>query len=286
MHIKQYASAIGAEVLDVDLAEDLDSEALNAIQRALLDHMVLFFRDQALTPEQQIRFSRQLGELEDYPFAKGMDGFPEIVEVVKLPEELQNFGSGWHVDMSFNPASPAGAALYAIEVPPAGGDTLFCNLSLAYETLSAGYREMLARVRGVHDSHIPSAYSALRGMQMKRDEARKWTAHPLTRVHPETGRTSLFISPDYCTQLEDMTHEESRALLEYLEGHATRHEFICRFRWEQGSLALWDNRCIMHRAIEDDLGARVSGHGFRRVLNRTTFKSFCSVQSEAVAAAR
>ena len=283
MHIKPYASAIGAEILDVDLSTDLEAETVSAIQSALLDYMVVFFRDQTLTPEQQIRFSRRLGELEDYPFAKGMAGFPEIVEVVKLPDELHNFGSGWHVDMSFKPTAPAGAALYAIEVPPAGGDTLFANMTLAYDTLSPGYRRMLERLQAVHDSHNPGAYSPLKGMQMKRGASRKWTTHPLTRSHPETGARSLFISPDYCWQLADMSVEESGALLEYLERHATRHEFICRFRWQPGSLALWDNRCIMHRAIEDDLGARREGHGFRRVLHRTTFKRFYAPQPAALA---
>jgi taurine dioxygenase len=285
MQIKPYSSAIGAEILGPDLTRSLPAEELSVIHQALLEHHVLFFRDQDLSPQQQIQFSHQLGELEDYPFARGMDGHPEIVEVVKLPTERVNFGSGWHVDMSFNPSAPVGAALYAIEIPPAGGDTLFSNLTLAYETLSDGYREMLDLARGVHDSGAPGEYrSGLAGMKIKPSESRKTTVHDLSREHPETGRRSLFISPDYCTQLEDMSREESATLLTYLEQHATRHEFTCRFRWTPGTLVLWDNRCIMHRAIEDDLGARTTGEGFKRVLHRTTFKSFFPLSTLQAAA--
>ena len=223
-----------------------------------------------------MRFSRQLGELETYPFTEGLPGQPEITEIVKLADEVMNFGSGWHVDMSFQRKAPDGAALYAIEVPPAGGDTLFCNLTLAYQSLSQGHKAMLERVRGVHDSRVPfQMVNALKGMQLK-DSEHEQCVHPMTRVHPQTGETSLYISPDYLFRLEDMTEQESQAILQPLETHAVRYEFTCRFRWSPKTLVIWDNRCIMHRAIEDDLGARLHGKGFRRVMHRTTFSRFYS----------
>ena len=277
MEVRPYSAAIGAEISGLNLSEPLGREALLKLHRALLMYQVLFVLDQALTPEQQIRFSRQLGDLEPYPFSKGLKDYPEITEVVKLPDEYVNFGSGWHVDMSFNQSPPDGAALYAVEIPPAGGDTIFCNLTLAYNMLSEGHRAMLERVRGVHDSRTRyQMVNALKGMRMVDGDEFFRCVQPLTRIHPETADTSLFISPDYLFQLEEMTQKESSILLNALEEHAVRYEFTCRYRWSPNTLVIWDNRCIMHRAIEDDIRARVSGDGFRRVMHRTTFKRFYS----------
>ena len=281
MELKPYASSLGADVLGLDLATALSTDTLAAIQRAFLEYHVLFFRDQSLTPAEQIRFSAMLGELESYPYAHGLADHTEVTEIVKLPGEVLNFGSGWHVDMSFNPSSPDGAALYTIEIPPAGGDTLFCNLTLAYQTLSKGYRQMLDRLHGVHDSALTDEQPyVLEGMDMKPVRERFTCKHPLTRVHPDTGRKSLYISPDYCGLLDDLSREESAIVLGYLERHATQHEFICRFRWSPNTLVMWDNRCVMHRALDDDLGARFTGHGFKRVMHRTTFKRFFPVSAD------
>ena len=271
IEVRPYSSAVGAEVLGVALSAELDDQSWSIIRQAFLDHCVLFFRNQPLTLDQHMAFSRRFGELEPYPYADGVEGYPEIVEVVKLPDEPHNFGSGWHTDMSFREKPPLGAVLCCREIPPAGGDTLFTNMYLAYEALSEGMKEMVGRLHAVHYSHTSRDYPApIKGMKMRGDYPEQTTIHPLTRVHPETGKVSLFLSPDYCTQLEDMTLEESRAILEPLEDHATRHEFACRFRWEKDSIAIWDNRCVMHCAIEDDLGARCTEKGFKRVMRRST----------------
>ena len=278
LSIRPYSSAIGAEVLGVDLARPLDEGTWTRIHEAFRQHLVLFFRNQDLSPEQHLAFSRHFGELEPYPYADGMNGYPELVEVVKLPDEVETFGGGWHVDMSFRETPPLGAALHAINVPPAGGDTLFANMHLAFETLSPGMQGLVRRLKGVHDSNLyltfPRTQSpAYRGMKMHLDDPPELRVHPLTREHPVSGRTSLFISPDYCGQLEGMSKAESAGLLDFLERHATRHAFICRFRWEPGSVALWDNRCVMHNALRDDIGARLHGHGFKRVMRRSTIKA-------------
>ena len=273
VEVRPYSSAVGAEILNVDLSTELDNKTCSTIQQAFLDHGVVFFRDHNLTLDQHMAFSRRFGELESYPYAYGVDGYPEIVEVVKLPDELYNFGSGWHTDMSFREHPPMGAVLCAKVVPAAGGDTLFANMNLAYETLSDGMKEIVGRLKAIHYSHTKRGMGGpLKGMKNRSDYGEETSIHPLTRVHPETGKISLFLSPDYCTQLENMTLEESRAILEPLERHATRHEFACRFRWEVDSIAVWDNRAVMHRAIEDDLGARRTGHGFKRVMRRSTIR--------------
>ena len=275
IEIRPYAAAIGAEIHGVDLSRPLDNQIWLEIRDAFHEYLVIFFHDQHLTPEQHIAFARRFGALEPYPFVHGIEGFPELIEVVKMPDEVRNFGAGWHADMSFRERPPLGAVLYGIEVPPVGGDTMFANMYLAYETLSDGMKALVERTQGVHDSHEPADHSrSYKGMSLmgKKGVSRQTSRHPLVKVHPVTGRKSLFISPDYCMQLEDMTDSESRPLLDYLERHATRHEFICRFRWEPNSVAVWDNRCTMHNALSDDLGARLRGQGFKRVMRRATIR--------------
>ena len=275
LEILPLASAIGAEILGVDLAEPLSNKAWDQISQAFRDHLVIFFRDQTLTPEQHIAFSRRFGELEPYPFVNGIEGHPELIDIVKMPSEVRNFGAGWHADMSFREEPPLGAVLHAIEVPPVGGDTMFCNMYLAYETLSDGMKLLVETLSGVHDSFEPADHSQnFKGMSLmgKEGATRQVTRHPLVKTHPVTGRKSLFISPDYCFAIDGMTDRESGMLLGYLEEHATRHEFCCRFRWQPGSIAVWDNRCAMHNALNDDLAAHAGGKGFKRVMRRATIR--------------
>ncbi len=275
IEVRPCASAIGAEIHGVDLARPLDNRTWAAIHDAFHEHLVIFFRDQDITPEQHVAFSRHFGELEPYPFVNGIEGFPELIEIVKMPDEVRNFGYGWHTDMSFREAPPLGAVLHGLEVPPVGGDTVFANMYLAYETLSDGMKAIVESARGIHDSHEPSDHSQkYKGMSLaeRKGTKREIRRHPLIRVHPVTGRTSLFISPSYCWQIEGMTDEESRMILDHLERHATRDEFTCRFRWAPNSMAVWDNRCIVHRVLSDDLGAARDGHGFKRVMRRATIR--------------
>lgn len=275
IEVRPLAAAIGAEILGVDLAQPLDDPTWDLIERTFHERCVVFFRDQDLTPEQHVAFSRRFGELQDYPFVNGMDGFPELIEIVKMPDEVRNFGAGWHVDMSFEAEPPLGAVLRGVEVPPVGGDTMFCNMYVAYETLSNGMRKFVDTFNGIHDSHEPADHSRrYKGMTLRGKDGttRKVSTHPLYRDHPVTGRRSLFISPDYCMDIEGMTPDESRMILDCLEAHAARHEFTCRFRWQPNSIAVWDNRCTMHQALSDDLAARAGANGFRRVMRRATIR--------------
>ena len=275
IEVRPCSTAIGAEVQGVDLSEPLDNASWATIRDAFHAHLVIFFRDQHLSPEQHVAFARRFGELEPYPFVHGIAGFPELIDIVKMPDEWVNFGHGWHVDMSFRAEPPLGAVLYGLEVPPVGGDTMFANLELAYDALSDGMKAVIEVARGVHDSMDPSAHSKyFKGMSLmgKEGTSREVSTHPLTRVHPVSGRRSLFISPDYCTRLDGMRADESRAILDLLERHAARPEFTCRFRWEPNSVAVWDNRATMHNALNDDLAARGTGQGFKRVMRRATIR--------------
>jgi taurine dioxygenase len=273
--IRPSAAAIGAEIHGVYLRQPLDNETWAAILDAFHEYLVVFFRDQDLSADQHAAFAERFGQLVPFPYVQGIEGHPSLIDVVKTPSEVHNFGSGWHADMSFTAEPPLGAVLRGIEVPPKGGDTMFANMYLAYELLSDGMKALVERTRGVHDPHDPIGHTQrYEGMSLlaREGEARQIHHHSLVKVHPVTGRKSLFISPDYCMQLEDMTEEESHPLVDYLERHATSHALTCRFHWAPNSIAVWDNRCTMHNALEDDLGARMNGHGFRRVMRRATIQ--------------
>jgi taurine dioxygenase len=261
------AGALGAELHGVDLADDLSVATVQAIRQALLDHLVIFFRDQDLPPDRFLALARCFGRAIEYPFLKGIDGFPEIITVSKLPEETVNFGGVWHSDTTYLPEPPMATLLIAREVPEAGGDTLFANQYLAYDRLSDGMRALLAQQTGVASSAKADS-SRTREDRIRSDgsaEARKLliAEHPVVRTHPETGRRSLFVNRAHTVSFAGMTEEESAPLLEFLFNHQIRPEFTCRFRWEAGSLAIWDNRCAQHYAVNDY-------HGQRRVMHRIT----------------
>ncbi|PYM27138.1 MAG: taurine dioxygenase [Candidatus Rokuibacteriota bacterium] len=267
MRVQPVAGAIGAEVSGVDLSKDLDDATVAALRRAWLEHLVLFFRDQDLSPARFLAFARRFGEPIEYPFVKGLDEFPEIIPVLKLENEKINFGGIWHSDTTYLDVPPMASMLVAREVPPAGGDTEFANMYLAYETLSSGMKRLLDGLVAVNSSAAADV-SRTREDRLKdsaRADAKKDYAasHPVVRVHPETGRRALYVNVAHTVRFEGMTGEESAPILKYLYAHQTRPEFTCRFRWRPGSLAMWDNRCAQHNAIND-----YQGH--RRLLHRIT----------------
>ena len=265
--VRPVAGAIGAEISGVDLAKDLADETVAAIRQAWLEHLVVFFRDQDLTPARFLVFACRFGEPIEYPFVKGLDDFPEIIPVLKLETERVNFGGIWHSDTAYLDVPPMASMLVAREVPLAGGDTLFANMYLAYETLSDGMKRLLDGLRAVNSSAAADV-SRTREDRLKdsaRVDAKKEysAAHPVVRVHPETGRRALYVNVAHTVRFEGMTDEESAPILRYLYQHQVRPEFTCRFQWRPGSLALWDNRCAQHNAIND-----YQGH--RRLMHRIT----------------
>jgi len=264
--IHPLSPSTGAEIRGVDLASPLRGDVIAEIRRALSHYCVVFFRDQEFDDEQHKALARQFGDLFIHPnFKAGPD--PEIVEVRREPEDTRIVGEDWHTDTTMVTAPPMGAILYAQVTPPAGGDTLFANQYLAYESLSAGMKQMLKGMRAWHsDFRVAGPHVGLndkRATVVRQDSDWQETRslHPVVRTHPESGRRALFVNLSYTTHFENMTREDSAPLLDYLMAHGHRPEFTCRFRWEPGSVAFWDNRCSKHIAVHD-----VSGH--RRVMRR------------------
>ena len=265
IEIRAITGALGAEIQGLDLDRPLEGEVVAEIRRAFLDHLVLFFPDQELAPPALIAFAQSLGQPMEYPQMKGLHDFPLITPVTKLEHETVNFGGVWHSDTAYLERPPMATMLYALEIPPYGGDTLFANQYLAFETLSEGLRKTLSPLMGVNTSTkdliSKTREDRLReaGAQLQEMVAR----HPVVRTHPETGHRALYVNAGHTTHFEGWTEEESRPLLDYLFGHQVKPEFTCRFRWRKGSLALWDNRCTLHIPVNDY-------QGFRRRMHRIT----------------
>jgi taurine dioxygenase len=267
LDIRPISGALGAEINGLDLAGPLAAGEVAAIRQALLDHLVIFFREQDLPPERFLAFARHFGEPMEYPLVKGIEGYPDIIRVAKLEHETVNFGGIWHSDTTYLEAPPMGTLLVAREVPPFGGDTLFANMYLAYETLSEGMKRLLEGLRGVSSS-VKADATRTREDRIKSDPTthsrREFLAeHPVLRTHPETGRKALYVNIAHTVRFAGMTEAESAPILGYLFQHQTRPEFTCRFAWRPGSLAFWDNRAVQHNPVNDY-------HGYRRVMHRIT----------------
>jgi taurine dioxygenase len=266
--VEPIAGALGAEVYGIDLSRDLDATEFQAVHDALMAHGVVFFRDQDITPHQQLAFARRFGDIHFHPFVAGLPDLPEVMEIVKTETDVRNFGEGWHTDQMFLPEPAMGTILYAKEIPDFGGDTLYASMYAAYDGLSEGMKALAGRLRTVNlpDAGRPrgrphaATYSNLKTMGLDDKETyAKVSEHPLVRTHPVTGRKALYIGL-HTEQFAGMSYDESQGLLNHLIAHATRPEYTCRFRWRLGSLALWDNRCVLHNAINDYPGKRRRMH--------------------------
>jgi taurine dioxygenase len=259
------AGALGAEVHGVDLSAELDASVVSQLRAALLEHLVLFFRDQAITPAQHLRFVRYFGTPERYPMVQGLEDFPEITEVLKLEDERVNFGGLWHADTTYLEAPPMGAVLVARELPPVGGDTLWSNQYLAFESLSPGLRRLLDGLQAVYSSKkadvTRTREDRVRGGGSAAAREGLSSVHPAVRTHPETGRRSLFLNYGHTLRFDGWTEQESRNLLDHVFALQNRPEFTCRFDWRPGSVAFWDNRCTQHNPVNDY-------HGHRRLMHR------------------
>jgi len=267
IEVRPVSGSVGAEISGIDLSDEIDDETIAAIRKAWLEHCVIFFRDQDLPPARLLSFARRFGSVIEYPFVKGLEGFPEIIPVIKLEHEKTNFGGIWHSDTSYLEAPPMGTMLVAREVPPTGGDTMFASAYMAYETLSEGMKRLLDGLVAINTS-AKADVSRTREDRVKasmRPDAKKEYVgeHPVVRTHPETGRKALYINVGHTLRFRDMSEEESAPILAYLFQHQVRPEFTCRFVWKPGSLAFWDNRCALHNPVNDY-------HGYRRVMHRVT----------------
>jgi len=267
------AGALGAEIYGADLKDTGNALMWSELQQALDDYKVIAIRGQQLTPAAQYAAGKRFGKPSFYPFAKGMEGFPEMTPIVKEAHERENFGQHWHSDTPYLAEPPSLTTLYAIETPAKGGDTLYTNMQAAYEELSPGMKRMLDGVIGIFSGGLKYRPGGDRAKHHKLIEHMPVTnsenadalesRHPVVRTHPRTGRKALYCSAMHTLRLDDMTERESRPLIEMLQAHAIAPEFTCRVRWEPGQLTIWDNRVTMHNAINDY-------HGSRREMRRLT----------------
>jgi taurine dioxygenase len=265
IQIEELTPTIGAEISGVDLRQPLSSSVVAEIEKALLDHLVVFFRNQDITPEQHIAFGRQLGELCFPPFMTDHGERPELLVLD------QNYPKGegtdtWHSDNTFMAEPPLGSILKAVLLPSQGGDTCFASAYAAYDALSAPLQQMLDGLTAVHDltatleranaaGHTQADVAAILAKSPP-------VEHPVVRTHPRTGRKALFVNANSTTRLLGVTDRESALLLPYLCDHIRAPEFQCRFRWEPNSIAFWDNRAAQHLAVAD--------YHERRVMHRVT----------------
>jgi taurine dioxygenase len=277
------AAAMGAEIGGVDLARLTDAQA-GEIKQALWRHKMIFFRDQRISHAQQEAFTLRFGEFGTDAYTTGLPGHPNVQPVIKEAETRVKmvFGEGWHTDSPFLARPPAISILYGVDVPPYGGDTIWCNTALAYDYLSDTMKAMITPLK-VHMSAIgvlttidaineenagagkASKRSAFGDMEldMERRAMIAGSYHPLVRTHPETGKKALYVDETYSQGIQGMTLEESRALLGFLIAHITQASFQCRLRWSNDTFVMWDNRSCIHHAFNDY-------DGYRREMYRTT----------------
>ncbi len=267
IEVRRVAGALGAEVRGLDLAMPLGKEVIVEIRRAWLENLVIFFRDQPLTPAHYMAFAESMGTPVEYPFVKAIEGWPHIIEVKKLEHEKSNFGGVWHSDTSYLDQPPMASMLLAREIPPFGGDTLFANQYMAYEALSDGLKKMLDGRMAVNTSakaDVSKTREDRLASDGRADAPKSYeTEHPVVRTHPETGRKALYVNIAHTARFSGWTEEESAPLLNYLFQHQVKPEFTCRFVWQPGSIAFWDNRCAQHNPVNDY-------HGYKRLMHRIT----------------
>lgn len=271
--VEPAGGAAGAYVTGLDLSKPLDEEDVAGLRRALLRHQVVALPDQRMSLDDLERLTDALGGRDTTPFIKPMEDRPFVIRILKEKEEKLNFANAWHTDLSYLPAPPSFTLLYCLEAPVVGGDTVWANQHMAYETLSPGLRETLRGLDAVHSAGM--AYGTggyLDGVKEKMStpiepskDAYREHAHPAVIAHAETGRPALFVNPVYTTRVSGWSNAESNGLLQHLYRHAVNENFTWRLRWGAGTLAIWDNRSTQHFALNDY-------HGYRREMVRTSVK--------------
>ncbi len=263
--IRPIADALGAEISGIDLAEPLDEQSFAEIHAALLKHLVIFFRDQSLTPEQHIAFGKRFGTLHVHPYIPNLEGYPEIIKLKSAedgPGKMAYQSNQWHTDLTYAAEPPTASILHAVHVPEAGGDTMWNNLYAAYENLSPAIREFVDDLTAVHNivTSMPADFMEQSWAANQLERMQKATPpveHPVVRTHPETGRKGLFVNRNFTSHIKGLSRIESDGILALLYQHIEQPEFTVRFHWRNNSLAMWDNRCTQHYALTDYHSLRV-----------------------------
>jgi taurine dioxygenase len=256
IRVDKLTPIIGAEIGGVKLAHPSNRQ-VDEIHRALAENLVIFFREQELTPEQHLDFGRRFGALHIHPAAPHAPGHPELMIIHADKDSPRANGEGWHTDVSCDPEPPMGSILHIEVCPPTGGDTLFASMYAAYEALSERMKAYLDGLTAIHDGE--DVYRGLyKGVADKPSYPR--AEHPVVRTHPVTGRQALYVNRGFTRHIVGLPRDESDAILGYLYEHAANPLFQCRFRWRPNSVAFWDNRCAQHRAMWDYWPHTRSGH--------------------------
>ena len=248
--IRPLTPHIGAEIKGLDLAEDLDDATFSELDKAFMDHKVLFWRDQDITTAQQVAVCRRFGELEVHPFVPAKDGFPEVM-VLKHNERHKGTENFWHSDVTWRQEPSLGSMLRAIDVPEVGGDTLFADMEAAYEGLGPSMRDMVDGLVAVHDFVQVFGYGKTAEELAELREKYPPAEHPVIRTHPVTGRKSIYVNVAFTARIKGLRPDESHQILHHLYRQAAVPEYQCRFKWEPNSIAMWDNRCVQHYAVSD-----------------------------------
>ena len=271
IEVTPQSTALGAVISGIDLSKEPSKHAMAELEDAFGRYSVIFFRDQSLTPQQHIAMAERWGAINVNRFFKPLDGYPQIAQVIKEANQKENIGGTWHTDHSYDLIPAMGSMLYAREVPTVGGDTLFSSMYLAYEALSEDMKKMLADLKAWHSSRHAFGYSVTDsehfedGRLANPGQATQDALHPVVITHPLTGRKALYVNADFTVRFDGWTVEESQPILDLLYAHGARQEFTCRFHWEPGSIAFWDNRATWHYAMND-----YQGH--RRIMHRITLE--------------
>jgi len=258
INVKPIAGALGAEIEGVNMAEPMGNQVFQEVHDALMEHQVIFLRNQHVSPGEHVAFARQFGTLHVHPYAPSLDEHPEVL-ILKSSKENRSAANAWHSDVTFQEEPPMGSILLARQVPDHGGDTMWANMYAAYESLSDRMKRYLDGMtalntagRAAFEKAYDKQISDGRKQEIHTDRTSLAPAeHPVIRTHPVTGRKALYVNSIFTQKLVGVSGKESKAILEFLFDHLKRPEFTCRFRWEEGSVAFWDNRCTQHYAIAD-----------------------------------
>ena len=271
MKIEMLSGACGAEITGIDL-RNISEKNINSIKNLLLEHKVIFFRDQNLSQQQQINLSKCFGPIEKHAYVRGLPEHPEILRIVKEPYEKNNWGENWHSDVSYNLEPTLAVILKSVEIPPIGGDTVFSNMELAWENLDKEMKERIQNKTAIHSSLGASFFlDNYKGMEARDVNLNEYSnEHPIVRTHPDTGKKILYVNWTYTKSISGLDKKESDYLLSKIFKHQERLEFTCRFKWTKNAVAIWDNRSVIHYAISDFFPNRGLGH--RRVMDRVAIK--------------
>jgi taurine dioxygenase len=265
MRVCPLTTAIGALIDGVDLRGPLDEPTVGRLQQALADHLVLFFRHQDITPQQQVALAGHFGPISVAPFGPKVPDHPQVTMLDQVSPRGEGADS-WHTDNTFMPEPPLGSILRAVQLPSVGGDTCFASMYAAYDALSPPMRTMLEPLRAIHDLSrmLSQALANGQATESLEEMRRQWPpmSHPVIRTNPDSGRRALFVNGNWTLRIEGINQRENDVILPFLLEHVRSPEFQCRFRWEPNSIAFWDNRWVQHYAVAD--------YTERRVMHRVT----------------